>query len=858
MSSLLSSGSQRPAPSPLSPTPRFKKEGLLPRTPDDVARHYRRQFQPKLQYDYAAELAADAAGRAYPGSPCIDVLNITLCFDGTNNHEPSDKRANPPTTSNVARLFHASLGGEDGDSKNPENDEGFYRYYIQGVGTEFKEIGEFEPQQLGLIGALGGENRINWGLTRLLDALGRACLEPYLDPEVAYGLIQQMGTSFTSDATGFSLFRGGDARRRQVLQAPMLALQKKVENLHARGAIPRIIGMRLWVYGFSRGAAEARAFATWLESLTKVEVNGETHYLFAGIPICIAFLGLFDTVAATGMAYAAPFAQGHMAWADDAMRLPESEKFLERCVHLVAAHEQRACFPLDSIRRKANPGDSNCPSTYRAGTFEYLYPGMHSDVGGGYPPGDQGKALEGGEHLLSQIPLQHMYAEAYALGAPLQAPPVALSDEQKEKWPWLKMSEETDLAFGVSETLTHRFNTWLDAHKTGPLKEAMEGEIELITAWRINRYANLHFKNTSAYRSFQGKDMSKQESKALEALHERQLAENKAAHEGQPLAPLTGEALAAHQHNLSIKQIYEQRIGAQTPKALNTHKTFEPSLDQYQLDNAMTEFQNDYDPSRWGLSWEADSFSWATIPNVLFGGMVYLTNEQDEAEEYTRIRMNAHVKFEELYEDRTCNLLTEQAGILTDLFDEQVHDSRAWFMNAALGEREVFSDYFRYRGIFFDNESNKSLSPLATAGQVIGVAIAVASIGLSIKRHDPRYLVGVLLPSLGTPVFRGKIGMPQISAFDTLTKLALPMLDNLDNIRAFTKEPGDAMKLANALPMPPALSEATATTPELKKVLKAAETAKAVAEVKNLLDKFPVAEKAGLLDQVKNAMTQYV
>ncbi|MEA9997458.1 DUF2235 domain-containing protein, partial [Pseudomonas sp. AA4] len=126
--------------------------------------------------------------------------------------------------------------------------------------------------------------------------------------------------------------------------------------------------------GFSRGAAEARAFANWLEALTKVEVEGETCYLFAGIPISIGFMGLFDTVAAVGVAYVAPFAAGHMGWADDSMRLPDSEKFLERCVHLVAAHEQRGCFPLDSIRRKDNPDDPNGGSTYRNGTFEYLYP----------------------------------------------------------------------------------------------------------------------------------------------------------------------------------------------------------------------------------------------------------------------------------------------------------------------------------------------------------------------------------------------------------------------------------------------------------------------------------------------------
>jgi hypothetical protein len=553
MSTTLNSDSQRPTRASLTPTPRFKKEGLLPRTPEDVARHRRKLREPQIQADYAAEREAAAARRSYSGTPCMGVLNITLCFDGTNNHEPSDKLGNPPSTSNVARLFHASLGGNSSRTRNQENKEGFYRYYIQGVGTEFKEIGEFEPDSGGLKTAAGGENRINWGLTRLLDAVGRTCGDDPLTVDTAYGLVQQMGTSMMEDMLGASLLKDGYSRRRQALQVPMLALQKKVENLHERKAIPRIVGIRLWVYGFSRGAAEARAFADWLEALTKVEVNGETCYLFVGIPISIGFLGLFDTVASVGVAYVAPFAAGHMGWADDTLRLSDSEKFLERCVHLVAAHEQRACFPVDSIRRKANPDDPNCPSTYRAGTFEYLYPGVHSDVGGGYPPGEQGKALGGPQDVLSQIPLQHLYAEAYAVGAPLQAPSIALSNEQKKKWPWLEMDSKTFRAFAVSETLTDRFNTWLDYHKTGPLEDAMAAELELLTGWRINRYANHHFRQTSAYQHVKGKDMTKAEWDALGALHERQLAEEKANHEGRPLRELSGTTLEMYQENLAMK-----------------------------------------------------------------------------------------------------------------------------------------------------------------------------------------------------------------------------------------------------------------------------------------------------------------
>ncbi len=55
--------------------------------------------------------------------------------------------------------------------------------------------------------------------------------------------------------------------------------------------------MRLYVYGFSRGAAEARAFANWLQELTRVsDADGRVEYRFAeALPISIEFLGLFDT-----------------------------------------------------------------------------------------------------------------------------------------------------------------------------------------------------------------------------------------------------------------------------------------------------------------------------------------------------------------------------------------------------------------------------------------------------------------------------------------------------------------------------------------------------------------------------------
>ncbi|XVN14076.1 hypothetical protein QZH47_22945 [Pseudomonas corrugata] len=103
------------------------------------------------------------------------------------------------------------------------------------------------------------------------------------------------------------------------------------------------------------------------------------------------------------------------------------------------------------------------------------------------------------------------------------------------------------------------------------------------------------------------------------------------------------------------------------------------------------------------------------------------------------------------------------------------------------------------------------MSLLATAGQVIGVAVVLASVGLSVSRRDPRLLVGLLMPGLGIPVLRGKLGIvPTIEAFDSATGIALPLDEGLDEVRAYTRQVGNVLKLAQALPSPTPLNEQTA------------------------------------------------
>ena len=229
MSDSVNTFDKRPPAEPLAMTPEFPEKGLLPSHPQQVADNGIAQRKVERQIAIETERAALAAHRGYFGPPCMDVLNITLCFDGTNNHEPSDKLSKPPTTSNVARLFHASLGDMEGQPPTLVSDEAFFRYYIPGVGTEFKEIHEFGPSSSGLSMATGGENRINWALTRLLDALKKACSEGHCPSEAAYALVQKLGTSVGMDALGASLVSDGYARRKAVLEGPIRELQQKVE-----------------------------------------------------------------------------------------------------------------------------------------------------------------------------------------------------------------------------------------------------------------------------------------------------------------------------------------------------------------------------------------------------------------------------------------------------------------------------------------------------------------------------------------------------------------------------------------------------------------------------------------------------
>ena len=139
------------------------------------------------------------------------------------------------------------------------------------------------------------------------------------------------------------------------------ALQAMAEQLQAwRRAHPQatLEGVEFDLFGFSRGAAAVRHLANLLH-------EGAGGLLSVACETSINFIGLFDTVAAI----IAPL-QGDFDPADGrhgGLRLGLGAGIARHVVQLVAEDERRHNFPL-----------------VRSG-HDIVLPGVHSNIGGGYP-----------------------------------------------------------------------------------------------------------------------------------------------------------------------------------------------------------------------------------------------------------------------------------------------------------------------------------------------------------------------------------------------------------------------------------------------------------------------------------------
>ncbi|MGV6395035.1 T6SS phospholipase effector Tle1-like catalytic domain-containing protein [Pseudomonas caspiana] len=711
---------------PLCYPPQFPILGRLPRRPELLQQNIKRQS--RWERDHQNDLSV-AAGRRI-SMPCCKTLHISLCFDGTGNNLNNDlyESGDTPHPTNIARLFRASIGDGyvGGTSHNPKarwltDAEGtgagqYYKYYMPGVGTPFPEVGDLDYGNYGLAFAGYGEERINWGLMMIIDALRRALKMPRQDNDSLRAAVQAMGTSHVMDAVS-----GGANRRRQFYTQFSALLKPLKIAMQPSNSHCQLLGVKLYVYGFSRGAAAARAFVSWLNGLLSVSEAKPSLKMEIGeekvvLPISVEYLGLLDTVASVGLANLLPATEGHMSWADGSQQLPDSE-LVKRCLHIVASHEQRLCFPLDSIRRETGE--------YPVNSVEVLYPGVHSDQGGGYPPGDQGKALaENDALLLSQIALNDLYADAFAHGAPLKVPKVAWPISRRNE-PWRVMDPENEREFAVSPTLVNRFNAWREitlglppASETLPdegyeplpanetLEQALQTQMAWITAWRIDRYAFASLKHAPFY---------------LQASDTQADPANRAA------AKAERDQRQADIVKIRHQQQANERYGRAPKRPLPPgYKDFDPDMAQTQLREAAEEFGEDY---RTGIHLDTVALLASKITPV--AGLVEQVIADVRAErERMKAQGDALVKrlFPPLERSRADerwrtwldDLREAEANkserLLCELFDDQVHDSRAWFLYAFLmnlpgvNRREPFGSYLRDRMVFFGNTHSRKLA----------------------------------------------------------------------------------------------------------------------------------------------------
>ncbi len=309
-----------------------------------------------------------------PFQDCSDVIHISVFFDGTGNNKDADEATKK--WSNPARIWRASdMFRVDNPTANA------YPIYISGVGTPFNgkalsaldalNIKVEDSELTGMGGGSGGARRLNFGQQQINDALRSALL-----------------------TRAKSL--GG-----QVEQHAAQGKQKGFADVNkALGKHRLIKQINVSIFGFSRGAALARAFCN--QWLWECEDN-RGQLLYEGHPIRFVFLGLFDTVASFGLP--ATNMSNSLVYGGFKGRDLVVDDRVERCVHYVAGHELRFSFPVDLIRHNGKLSGN---------WLEKVYPGVHSDVGGGYEPTDQGI-----DNNYARIPMRDMMREALLQGSRL-------------------------------------------------------------------------------------------------------------------------------------------------------------------------------------------------------------------------------------------------------------------------------------------------------------------------------------------------------------------------------------------------------------------------------------------------------
>jgi uncharacterized protein (DUF2235 family) len=270
--------------------------------------------------------------------------NIVVCCDGTANEFAKDR-------TNVVKLFYTL-------EHDPARQ---VAYYHPGVGT-------MEPP--------GALTPLSQKVTKLLGlALGYG-----LDRDIRDAYVYLMDQFEPGDQVYLFGFSRGAYTVRAVASL-----------LHMYGLLPR--GNHALVpYAIRMLTAINRAGDKKATSAQDVfDLARDFKATFAHRPCGPKFVGVWDTVASVG-------------WIENPLHLPYTadNPDIEIGRHAIAIDERRAFFRTNLWRRKGPP-----PQGGPRDLKQVWFPGVHCDVGGGYPEAESG---------LSKIALEWMLNEAIAAG----------------------------------------------------------------------------------------------------------------------------------------------------------------------------------------------------------------------------------------------------------------------------------------------------------------------------------------------------------------------------------------------------------------------------------------------------------
>ncbi|QOY93698.1 DUF2235 domain-containing protein [Massilia sp. UMI-21] len=431
-----------------------------------------------------------------PSDSCNTNLFFGFFFDGTKNNYIKANATN--NHSNVARLYDCFPGKsvpgilpEDTDWKhNPSRYAHFFKIYVPGVSSPFVQVGDTGEGWDEITGGAGGrmgEHRIIWALVQAINNVHRYFFSaPLISQEETDSLLKRAILNKRTRAAMLNRPSQNSAdseeKERPCDSVTRICFENVLRKLHVavsqhwldkRTGKPAKINpaivktIYVSVFGFSRGATQARAFTNWFLSLCELDAQlcGKAgRRTLGGFEVQFDFLGIFDTVASVGLGNTLGGFKGHGAWADseDSLRIPSGI----RCLHLVAAHELRRSFPVDSI---------SVHGSLASGCQEIVVPGVHSDIGCGYCPMEQGRGTDpNGDDMLARIPLLLMYKAARMNGVPLK---LELANPPAR------------LRFKLRKEAIEAFNAYIAncEHKHGPIHHIMREQARKQMEWRVYR-----------------------------------------------------------------------------------------------------------------------------------------------------------------------------------------------------------------------------------------------------------------------------------------------------------------------------------------------------------------------------------